>query len=192
METIHQLNGLDWAIAVAVLLGVVLGYTRGLISQLISIASLFIAYVVAIKWYGDFAPAIGRMVTMPSAAASPNLDFVVKGLNLDVYMTNAIAFAILFFGTKIAFAVIGKVLHVFTSLPGIKSINKTAGSALGLIEAIVLVVVAVNVMTIIPNEQIQQFLKRSTMAPYVINEAPVIAGKLHEMWQTRQAHEKTT
>jgi uncharacterized membrane protein required for colicin V production len=185
METIHSLNGLDWAIGVAVLAGFALGFSRGLISQLISIAGLFIAYVVAVKWYGEVAPWISQWIAAPSGAAYPNYEFLVKGLNLDVYISNAIAFSVLFFGTKFALSIGGRVLHLFAAIPGIKTVNQTAGAILGLIEAAVLVVVAVNAMTIVPSEKVQQLLKQSLAAPYVINGLPIVADQLREIWTTR-------
>ncbi|WP_248930176.1 CvpA family protein [Paenibacillus hamazuiensis] len=185
MDIIHALNGLDWAIGVAILAGLALGYSRGLISQLISIAGLFIAYLVASKWYGDVGTWIGKWMTQPTGGTYTQYEFLVKGLNLDVYITNAIAFSILFFGTKLALSIIGRLLNLVASVPGIKSLNQTAGALLGFIEAAVLVVVAVNVLTIVPNDQVQRWLKGSYAAPYVVNEAPIVAEKLHEIWKTR-------
>ncbi|TDG00419.1 CvpA family protein [Paenibacillus piri] len=180
------MNGLDWAAAVLTVAGTVLGYYRGLVSQLVSVAGLFIAYVAAFALYRDTAPWIAGVLSLPAYETYRKYEYLVKGLNLDAYMYNAIAFALLFFGVKLALSIVGRVLNWIALTPGIKTLNKWSGALLGFAEAALLVIVAVHVMTVIPNDTAQRLLKQSAAAPYILNAVPVLNDKLHELWDKKK------
>jgi uncharacterized membrane protein required for colicin V production len=179
------MNGLDWAAAVLIIAGLVLGYYRGFVSQLVSIAGLFIAYVVAFTFYKDIAPWIAGVLSLPNSESYAQYQFFVKGLHLDTYVSNAIAFALLLFGVKIALSIVGRVLHWITLTPGIKTINQWTGALLGLAEAVLIVVIAVQVMTVIPNDTTQRLLKDSASAPYILSAIPSVSSKLQELWNSK-------
>ncbi|MCR8636535.1 CvpA family protein [Paenibacillus radicis (ex Xue et al. 2023)] len=179
------MNGLDWAAVVLTVAGTMLGYYRGLVSQLVSVAGLFIAYVVAFAFYRDAAPWIAEVLSLPSYETYKKYEFLVKGLNLDAYMYNAIAFALLLFGVKLALSIVGRVLNWIALTPGIKMFNKWSGGLLGFAEAVLLVIIAVQVMTVIPNDTAQRLLKGSTTAPYILNALPSVTDKLHELWNKK-------
>jgi uncharacterized membrane protein required for colicin V production len=176
------MNGLDWAAAVLLAAGAIMGYYRGLVSQLVSIAGLFIAYVVAFTFYKDVAPWIAGVLSLPHSESYQQYEFLVKGLHLDAYVYNAIAFALLLFGVKIALSIVGRVLNWIALTPGIKTINHWMGTFLGLAEALILLVIAVQVMTVIPNDTTQRLLKGSMFAPYILNALPSVTDKLNELW----------
>ncbi|MDF2960105.1 MAG: colicin production protein [Paenibacillus sp.] len=179
------MNGLDWAAAVLTVAGTLLGYYRGLVSQLVSVAGLFIAYVAAFAFYRDTAPWIAGVLSLPAYETYQKYEFLVKGLNLDAYMYNAIAFALLFFGVKLALSIVGRVLNWIALTPGIKTVNKWSGALLGLLEAVLLVVIAVKVMTVVPNDTAQRLLKGSVTTPYILQALPTVTDKLHELWEKK-------
>jgi uncharacterized membrane protein required for colicin V production len=179
------MNGLDWAVAVLVMTGLILGYYRGFVSQLVSIAGLFIAYVVAFTFYKDVAPWIAGVLSTASSEAYQKYDFFVKGFHLDTFVSNAIAFGLLLFGVKIALSIVGRILHWITLTPGIKTINQWTGALLGLTEAALIVIVVVNVMVVIPNDTTQKLLKESTLAPHILNAIPSVSDKLNELWNSK-------
>lgn len=176
------MNGLDWAAAVILLAGTVIGFYRGLVSQLVSVAGLIVAYMVAFAFYKEAAPWIAQALSLPSYASYQKYEYLVKGLHLDTYMYNAIAFALLLFGVKLALSIVGRILNWIALTPGIKLINQWSGAALGAAEALVLIIVAVQVMTVLPNDSVQQLLKSSQAAPYLMNAVPAVSDKLHELW----------
>jgi uncharacterized membrane protein required for colicin V production len=180
------MNGLDWAAVVLTVAGTLLGYYRGLVSQLVSVAGLFIAYAVAFAFYRETAPWVAGVLSLPAYETYKKYEFIVKGLNLDAYMYNAIAFALLLFGVKIALSIAGRVLNWIALTPGIKTVNKWSGALLGLAEAVLLVVIAVQVMTVLPNDTAQRLLKGSTTAPYILNALPQVTEKLHELWDKKK------
>lgn len=181
------MNGLDWAAAVILIAGTLMGFYRGIVSQLVSVAGLIVAYVVAFAFYKDAAPWIAEALSLPAYASYQKYEFLVKGLHLDTYMYNAIAFALLLFGVKLVLSIVGRVLNWIALTPGIKLINQWSGALLGLTEALLLVIVAVQVMTVVPNDSIQQLLKGSKTAPYLLNAIPSVSDKLHELWDQKKS-----
>jgi uncharacterized membrane protein required for colicin V production len=164
--------------------GFILGYWRGFIAQMVSLAGFFIAYIIAYQFYRNFAPVLQSTFAVPASESYQKYEFIVKGLHLDTYMFNALAFALLFFGAKVALSVLGRLLHFIAKVPGLNLLNRWSGALLGLAEALLIMIIAVNVMTIVPSDAAQKILSGSTLAPYLINHLPSFAGKLHELWQT--------
>jgi uncharacterized membrane protein required for colicin V production len=176
------MNSLDYIMAALVVGGLILGYVRGLIAQIVSLAGFFIAYLIAFQFYRDLAPVLQSTFSIPASESYQQYEFVVKGLHLDTYLFNALAFALLFFGVKIVLSVVGRLLSVIAKVPGVNLLNRWSGALLGVAEALLILIIAVNVMTILPSDPVQKLLSGSTLAPYLINHLPSFAGKLHELW----------
>ncbi|OXM86717.1 CvpA family protein [Paenibacillus rigui] len=180
------MNGLDWAAAVILIAGTVMGFYRGLVSQLVSVAGLIVAYLVAFTFYKDAAPLLAEALSLPSYASYQKYEYLVKGLHLETYVYNAIAFALLLFGVKLVMSIVGRVLNWIALTPGIKLMNQWSGALLGLTEALLLIIVAVQVMTVLPNDSVQQLLKGSKSTPYILNLVPSVSDKLHELWDQKK------
>jgi uncharacterized membrane protein required for colicin V production len=180
---LHSLNGLDWAVLVILTLGFTIGYTRGLVGMLVSVAGLLVALWAAVYFYKDAAPWLLQVITLPAFESYAKYEFIVKGLNLEKYVSQAIAFALIFFGVKLLFLIISRLLTIFTKMPGIKTVNQFTGALLGLTEAAVIIVIAVNVMTVVPNDDVQRLLSHSSVSAFIIEDSPIAAGKLQEMWK---------
>ncbi|GAA4837397.1 CvpA family protein [Paenibacillus vulneris] len=179
------MNGLDWAAAVIALTGTVLGYYRGLVSQIVSVAGLFIAYLVAFALYPYMAPLVAGVLALPDNETFRQYEQMMKGLHLDTYIYNAIAFAVLLFGVKFALSLAGRILNWIVLTPGLKTINQWSGALLGLAEAALIIVIAVQVMSVIPNETVRHLLDGSKSAPYIYNALPSVTDKLHELWNKK-------
>lgn len=171
---------------VAAVLGVgalALGYNRGFVAQLVSIAGLFLAYLAAYWLYDDVAPLAANLLPLERAQSYNQYAFLVERFNLRVIFYNAVAFAFVFFAVRVGLSFAGRILHLAASIPGIKTINKWSGAALALIEAIILFVVAVNVMSVLPSDSIQRALAESESSLFVMEHMPELAAKLHELWE---------
>jgi uncharacterized membrane protein required for colicin V production len=179
------MNGLDWAAAVLVAAGLVLGFSRGLIAQLVSFLGLFIGYVAAFMLYDEVAPVLKEAMALSNTETYKKYEFLAKTLQLDTYVYNAISFAIILFGVKLALSIAGRFLNLLAAAPGLKQVNKGSGAVLGVIEAALIVIVAVHVMTVIPNDTAQRLLKESVAAPYLLENIPIVSDKLQELWENR-------
>ncbi|MCD1259318.1 CvpA family protein [Paenibacillus athensensis] len=177
------MNGLDMVMLALLALALIIGYRRGFIAQIISLSGFLLAYLVAFWLYRDLAPILSQLFPVSVFESYAKYEFVVKGLHLDTYVFNALAFALLFFVVKLGLTVAGKVLHLIAKAPGLNFLNRWSGALLGLVEALLILVIAVNVMTIWPADSVQRLLSGSQLAPYCIDGFPAVAGKLQELWK---------
>ena len=177
------LNGLDYVMLALLVLALAIGYRRGLIAQVVSLSGFLLAYLVAFWLYRDFAPILRHILPVPSFESYQKYEFLVKGLRLDTYVVNALAFALLFFAVKLGLTLAGTVLNLIAKAPGLNFLNRWSGALLGLAEALLLLVIAVNVMTIMPADSVQKLLGGSRLAPYCIDGFPAVAGKLQQLWK---------
>jgi uncharacterized membrane protein required for colicin V production len=178
-----KMNTLDIIMLVLTACGLIVGFWRGFIAQIVSLAGFFIAYIVAFQFYRDFAPVLQRTFAWPASSSYQKYEFAVKILHVDTYVYNALAFALLFFGVKLSLSVVGRLLHFIAKAPGLNFVNRWSGALLGVAEALLIMIISVNVMTIMPSDGVQKLLSGSTLAPYVIDHLPSFAGRLHELWK---------
>lgn len=162
-----EFNLLDWIILAVCAGGLILGYIRGFINQLVSLAGLFVSFIAAFLFYDKLAPWLAKMFPISSWEAYSQYQFILETLNVDTYFYNAVAFAVLFFGAKIILSIVGHFLNLFSKMPGLNLINKWSGALLGLIEAVLLVVVAVHVMGVMPSQSVQELVDGSTIAHWI-------------------------
>ncbi|MBP1156824.1 MULTISPECIES: CvpA family protein [unclassified Paenibacillus] len=179
------MNGLDWGVLVMVAVGMVLGFSRGFVAQLLSIAGLFVAYLIAFAFYDEVAPLVRSMLAFSGHETYQHYEFLAQELHLDTYVYNALAFAILLFGVKIAFSIAGRLFNLLASTPGLKQVNQWSGATLGILEAALIIIIIVHVMTVLPNDTAQRLLKHSIAAPYILENTPVFTNKLQELWENR-------
>ncbi|MVO98940.1 CvpA family protein [Paenibacillus lutrae] len=163
-------NVLDWSILVILAGGLFLGYARGLISGLVSMAGLLIALFVAARYHRPVAEYLLEWLSLSSFSGYDKYEFLVKGLNLEFYIAGALAFAFLFILVKLLLGIAGRMLNLIARLPGLNLINRITGAALGGIEAFVLLVIAVHMMVILPSDYVQDMLGSSRIAPYLLDD----------------------
>jgi uncharacterized membrane protein required for colicin V production len=182
LEALEALNILDWVIIALLFGGIFLGYIRGFISQLVSIAGLFIAYIAAYMFYDDLAPWIAKIIPLSSWETYEQYQLIFNSLHLDTYLYNAVSFAIIFFAVKIGLSLMGHFFNLIAKVPGLNMINKWSGAFLALIEVALLVIVSVNVMAIIPSESVQLLVADSYIANFLYEQIPNVAERLHHLW----------
>ncbi|MEK8127039.1 CvpA family protein [Paenibacillus filicis] len=179
------MNGLDYGLLVVLAMGMALGYARGFVGQLVSFAGFFAAYLVAFFGYRQAAPWIKSLMNLSGHETYGRYELLAQELRIDTYIYNALAFGLLLFGTKLAFGIVGRMLQWLVAAPGLKAVNKWSGAGLGLLEAAIIALIAVHVMTVLPNDTAQKLLKTSTSAAYIVEHTPVITDKLKELWEKR-------
>jgi len=184
VRALEQLKVLDWIIFALLIGGIILGYIRGFISQLLSIAGLFIAYVAAYFFYDDLAPWIAKIVPLSSWETYEQYEIIFNSFNLDVFFYNAISFAIIFFGVKIGLTLASYFFNFVAKVPGLNMINKWSGALLGLLEAAVIIVVSIIIMDILPSETMQEIVSDSYIVKWIHEQIPDAAERLHQMWGT--------
>ena len=151
--------------------------------KLFRLSGFVLAYLVAFYFYKDFAPLLRNAVSLPTYQNYQKYEFIVKGLKLDTYILNALAFAILFFGVKFALVFIGRALNILAKTPGLNFTNRWSGALSGPSRSTLDHHYCCQCNHHHPSDGLQKLLSSSIIAPYLINELPNVAGKLQELWK---------
>lgn len=175
-------NGLDVAVCVCLLIAAIVGYRRGFISQLVSILGLVIAYIAAYKLHPYVSPWLRQLVPLETFTAYDQYGPLISRLHLDVYVINALSFALIFFAVKIGLSVVGRVLNFIAKAPGLHLTNRVAGACLALLEGALIGVIAIYVLTIVPSDKVQSLLAGSKTVPYVREHVPEWLNRLPALW----------
>ena len=137
------------------------GWKSGLISVVGRIAGVFIGVFVAGQYYTQIADYFAR------------ISFGSEMLQ------NAIGFIVLFGLVSqlvgLVFYSLDKVFHVVAIIPGLKSINRIAGAALGLVEGVLVISVVLYIVYLFPfSNVLEEFIVGSSLAHFFINLSNVI------------------
>src|SRR5699024_8842722 len=114
--------------------GFFMGMKRGFILQLMHLLSFIIAFTVAVLYYKKLAPNLLSWIPYPDITSEQSSAIYLASMQMENPYYNAIAFALLFFGTKIILQIIDSMLDFVARLPVLQQLNKLLGAILGFVE----------------------------------------------------------
>ncbi|PMC37197.1 hypothetical protein CJ195_13650 [Bacillus sp. UMB0899] len=173
---------LDFVLFIILLFGILVGLKRGFILQFIHLTGFIISYIVAYQYFDDLAPKLKLWVPYPVSGEGPPILTLLSGDDLEGAYYRAVAFVLLFIGTKIVMQIIGSMLDFVALLPIIKQLNRAAGSILGFLESYLILFIVLFIAALIPMEQIQTALDQSVLANLIVNHTPYFSDKVNELW----------
>lgn len=142
---------IDVLIGTLVIVLIIRGWMRGLLREAIEVGTLVVGAIVAFR----LAPLGGRMLTS-LFGVSPDLARVLGGVVL---------FVGIWVGASIAGVLLVKSLKI---LPGLTTLNRLGGAALGVVYSAVLAVIALTLMSAAPlPAAVADEVDRSAVATYV-------------------------
>lgn len=160
--------------------GFFIGLRRGLVLQIVHLTGFFVSLIVAYIFFDDLAPHLKLWIPYPKLGDGAGI--LLSVLNVEDIYYRGIAFAILFFGTKIAMHIIGSVLNVLMSFPILRTVNRWLGGVLGFLEIYLLVFFLLFVAAIIPHDSIQDAVQHSLVAQMMIKHTPFFSEYLQQLW----------
>lgn len=173
---------LDLVIIILLVLGVLVGLRRGLILQVVHLTGFIVAYIVAYNFYDDLAPKLKLWIPYPQMGDGQGVISFFSGNNLEEAYYRAIAFIILFFGTKIVMQIFGSMLDFVASIPVLKQINRLAGGIFGFLEVYLILFILLFVGGLLPMSNVQTALNHSMLSNSIVHHTPVLSDKLNELW----------
>jgi uncharacterized membrane protein required for colicin V production len=165
------------------IVGVLMGYRRGFILQVVHLVGFFVAYIVAYRYFDDFSPVLKTWVPYPLMDEEVGNSFWSQMFDVEGMFYSALSFAILFFGTKILLQLVGRLLHLIALLPGLNMANRSLGGVMGLVEVFVILFVVVHVMLFLPWETGQMWLHESQIALWMTEQTPYLKDQLQDLWK---------
>ncbi|APH04140.1 CvpA family protein [Bacillus weihaiensis] len=173
---------LDFVFVIILLFGILVGLKRGFILQFIHLTGFVIAYIVAYKYFDQLAPKLKLWVPYPVTSEGSVFLSLLDGDDLEGAYYRAVAFVILFIGTKIVMHIIGAMLDFVALLPVLKQLNRWAGSILGFLESYLVLFIILFIGALLPIEQLQLALDQSVLADLIVNHTPYFSDKVNELW----------
>lgn len=178
------MSAMDLVIVILFAAGVVIGFRRGFILQAVHLIGFLVAYIVAYRYFDQVSPMLKTWLPYPLTEEAGS-SLWLQMIDVEGMYYAAIAFGLLFFGTKIALQIIGRLLHVITLLPGLNIANRALGGVLGFIEVSIIIFVIVHVMLFIPWSTGQMWLSESVIGTWMTEQTPFVSNQLQELWKTR-------
>lgn len=173
---------LDLAILAILLIGLLIGLKRGFILQLVHMTGFIVAFIVAYIFYGDLAPNLRMWIPFPAIGDSSTLNMFFESVGLETAFYNAIAFAIVFFATKLLWQMLGSMLNFITYLPILKQLNRWGGAILGFAEVYLIMFIILYIAALLPMDSIQGPLTDSFMAESIVKHTPFLSEQVKDLW----------
>lgn len=168
-------------IIVCLLMGFIVGFRRGLLLQIIHFVSMFASYIIAYLYYQPLAKKIYNYIpfmTIPEDISK----FIFHSIDLEQAYYNVVAFAIIFFATKIVLQIIISLFDILSNVPILKYVNKLLGAIFGVLEVYILLFVALYILAMVPHDTIQQKLKQSALATTIVEQTPILSSQALYWW----------
>jgi uncharacterized membrane protein required for colicin V production len=173
---------LDLAIIVFLILGLLVGLRRGFILQVIHITGFVVAFIVAYLYYDELAPKLQLWIPFPSMGNASSLKMFFDTVSLDTAYYNAIAFAIIFFITKIFWHMLGSMLDFIAHLPILKQLNRWGGGILGFMEVYFIMFIILYIAALLPMNAVQGSLNGSFLAEVIVKDTPFLSQQVKNLW----------
>lgn len=162
--------------------GFLIGLRRGLVFQIVHLTGLIAAFVVAYLFFDNLAPRLRLWIPYPSGATEGTFSFFSNALSLEDAYYNAIAFAILFFATKILMHIIGSMLDFLMELPLLHMANRWLGGVFGFIEIYLILFLFLYVAAFVPVDYVQHAVSDSILAQAMVQHTPIISEQIKDLW----------
>ena len=172
----------DLVLLLVLVVGFFIGFRRGFILQVVYFAGFIAAIIVAYLYSDDLAPLLKLWVPFPAPSQDSAFSLLFESFEVEAVFYRAVAFAALFFGTKITLRIVGSMLDFLADLPILRTINGWLGGALGLIEVYLVVFIILYLGTLTPIEPVQSIMSDSVLAKGIIEHTPFVSGKIKELW----------
>ncbi|RBW71528.1 CvpA family protein [Bacillus taeanensis] len=177
---------IDLILFILLLGGFFLGLKRGLILQVFHLTGFIVAFLVAYLYFDQLAPHLKLWIPYPMAGEE-GVGTVLETLNVESVYYRGIAFAMLFFGTKLVMQIIGSMLDFLADLPILRTINAWLGGALGFLEIYLVIFLVLYIAAIVPAAPLQQAFEESVIASNIVKHTPIFSDKLQELWMNHLA-----
>lgn len=173
---------LDLAILAVLIIGLLVGLKRGFILQTIHITGFIVAFIVAYVYYDELAPKLHLWIPFPTMGDTSSFKMLFDSVGIDTAYYNAIAFAIIFFLTKIVWHMFGSMLDFLAHLPILKQLNKWGGGILGFMEVYLLMFIILYIAALLPMDVVQGSITHSFLAETIVKDTPFLSEQVKGLW----------
>lgn len=182
------MNFLDILIALFVVFSVIQGWKRGLISQLLDLAGVLVAFFVASRFGTAFGQWIGGYLNLEKFATkvivtqaegkglSSLLIGNLKGIIPDavVALQNILGYILLFLIVLAAVKLLSVIFKSLSRIPVLGALDSFGGLIFGFLKGVLITLVVIWVLKLLPIPKVMDIMDSSFLAPILLNIAPGI------------------
>jgi len=169
---------------ILLLFGFLMGLKRGFILQLLHLIGFIVAFIVARIYYKPLAKELVSWIPYPEIGSDHGWAMFLNSMPLENAFYNAVAFALIFFVTKIILQIIASMLDFVSRLPIVRHLNKLLGAILGFVEVYLIMFILLYIVALLPLESIQARLADSFVATWIVEKTPYLSHAVESMWFT--------
>lgn len=173
---------LDLIIVFLLLGGLITGFRRGLIVQIIHMTGFIAALVVAYLYYKDLADKFVLWIPYPGVTEDSKLSFVVGELDLDETFYNLLAFVLIFIVVKFGLQLIASMFDFLKYLPVLGFVARITGALFGFVEFYILIFLVLYLGFLLPINSIQTFIGKSILAEAMFEHTPYFSETVKNWW----------
>lgn len=148
------------------------GMRLGFVRQATRFVGFILGLVIAFRFSPNLAAFIQQLIS-PDGGTKSSSSSWLSFIPVDLVIYRIIAFALLFFLTIFIVRLFAGVLNKIFSLPILNMLNRVAGLLLSFVQALIIVVLIVNILPFIPGPKLQSLLEGSLIATWIIDQTPV-------------------
>lgn len=167
------------------IMGILTGYRRGIVLQLVHIAGLIAALVIALRYYQPLGDELRLLIPFPQLSEGSEVTILNEEYGREMVFYRGIAFVGLFILTKIIAQMIGSMLDFLANLPILHFFNQWLGALFGFIEVVIIIVVLLHFGALLQWDFLQTAIQNSSLAQWFFEKTPVISARLVE-WFTAE------
>lgn len=169
---------------IILLFGFLRGLKRGFVLQLMHLVGFIISFIVSVLFYKKLAITISHWIPYPELANGSMWAVFNNAMPLEGAFYNGIAFAVIFFVTRIVLQIIASMLDFLARLPLLRPVNKLLGSILGFFEVYFVMFIILFLAALLPIEKVQTLIDNSFVAKLIIDKTPFLSNGVESMFFT--------
>ncbi|GAB3060683.1 CvpA family protein [Salinicoccus sesuvii] len=171
-------------ILILLIIGMVIGYRRGIILQLLHLIGTISAIIISAMNYERLAERLDMILPYPSMSQTVSSSLLPEIADAEFGFYRMGAFFMIFVVAKI---VIQLIVSAFDYLQQVNAFGRTGdviGTVLGLIEMVYLLVVILVMASLVPLDFLQETIGNSGLARFLMDNTFIISDKFIEWLQT--------
>lgn len=186
------MNLLDLLIIAFLALNIFLGWKRGLLSQILGLAGVLIAFFVASRLGKGFGSWLAGFINFEKFAAklvaveaeSKGLSGMLAGkLNeivpdMAAAIQNILGYALLFLLALAAVKLLALAFKSLNRVPVLGKLNSLGGLVFGFIKSALLTMIILWALSLLPIPKVLDFVESSFLAPVLLDIAPGVYGRI--------------
>jgi len=173
---------LDLLIIFLLLGGLITGFRRGLIVQLIHMTGFIIALVVAFTYYKELADKFVLWIPYPGVTAGSKLSFAVGELDLDQTFYRLLAFVLIFIIVKFVLQLVASMFDFLKYLPVLGFVARITGAVFGFIEFYIIIFLILSIFVMLPIDFIQNMVSKSILTSAMFEHTPLLSEAVKKWW----------